>query len=84
MKSLPLDELLEAAAFALAHKLNVISLGEGSNIVLADNLPGLVIKNRIQGVTYDAEVVHTAGGETGINWFAQPLVPGCLVWRTSL
>lgn len=60
-----LDELLEAAAFALAHKLNVISLGEGSNIVLADNLPGLVIKNRIQGVTYDAEVVHTAGGE---NW----------------
>lgn len=60
-----LDELLEAAAFARAHNLDVISLGEGSNIVLGANVAGLVIKNRIQGMTLDAEVVHVAGGE---NW----------------
>jgi UDP-N-acetylmuramate dehydrogenase len=59
------EALLEAAEFALNHKLKVISLGEGSNIVLAGNLAGLVIKNRIPGVTCDAEVVHAAGGE---NW----------------
>ena len=59
------DALLEAAEFALTHKLKVISLGEGSNIVLADNIAGLVIKNRIPGVTYDAEIVHAASGE---NW----------------
>jgi UDP-N-acetylmuramate dehydrogenase len=60
-----LEELLEAAEFALTHKLNVITLGEGSNIVLADNLAGLVIRNRIPGVTRDAEVVRVASGE---NW----------------
>jgi UDP-N-acetylmuramate dehydrogenase len=60
-----LEELLEAAEFALNHKLNVISLGEGSNIILADNLAGLVIRNRIAGVTQDADVVRAAGGE---NW----------------
>lgn len=60
-----LEELQEAAAFALNHKLKVMALGEGSNIVLADHLTGLVIQNRIPGVTRDAEVVHAAGGE---NW----------------
>ena len=59
------EALLEAADFALNRKLKVISLGEGSNIVLAGNLAGLVIKNRIPGVNRDAEVVHVAGGE---NW----------------
>lgn len=59
------EALLEAAEFALKHKLKVISLGEGSNIVLAGNLAGLVIKNRILGVTCDAEIVHASGGE---NW----------------
>jgi UDP-N-acetylmuramate dehydrogenase len=43
----------------------VISLGEGSNIILAENLAGLVIKNLITGVTRDAEVVHAGSGE---NW----------------
>ncbi|MGV0036339.1 MAG: UDP-N-acetylmuramate dehydrogenase [Candidatus Azotimanducaceae bacterium WSBS_2022_MAG_OTU7] len=60
-----LEELLEAAEFALAHKLHVTSLGDGSNIVLADNLSGLVIKNRLSGVRHDAEVVHASAGE---NW----------------
>ncbi len=60
-----LGDLLEAAEFALAHKLKVISLGEGSNIILADNLTGLVIKNLIPGVTRDAEIVHAGSGE---NW----------------
>ena len=60
-----LEELQEAAEFALNHKLRVMVLGEGSNIVLADNLPGLVIQNRIPGVIHDAEIVHAAGGE---NW----------------
>ena len=59
------EELLEAAEFALNHKLKVISIGEGSNIILADNLAGLVIRNRIPGVARDAEVVHAASGE---NW----------------
>ena len=59
------DALLEAAAFALQHKLRVITLGEGSNIVLAGNLAGLVVKNQILGVTREGETVHAAGGE---NW----------------
>ena len=57
------DALLEAAAFALQHKLRVITLGEGSNIVLAGNLAGLVVKNQILGVTREGETVHAAGGE---------------------
>lgn len=83
-----LEELLEAAEFARLHKLNVISLGEGSNVVLADNLAGLVIRNRISGVTHDAGVVHAAGGENwhqlvrstvGSGWFGLEnlaLIPG--------
>jgi UDP-N-acetylmuramate dehydrogenase len=64
-EALTLGDLLEAAEFALNHRLKVISLGEGSNIILADNLAGLVIKNLITGVTRDAEVVHAGSGE---NW----------------
>jgi UDP-N-acetylmuramate dehydrogenase len=60
-----LEELLEAGEYALSHKLNVISLGEGSNIILAANLAGLVIRNRISGVTRDAGIVRAGGGE---NW----------------
>jgi UDP-N-acetylmuramate dehydrogenase len=64
-EALTLEDMLEAAEFALNHKLEVVSLGEGSNIILADNLAGLVIKNLIPGVRRDAEVVHAGSGE---NW----------------
>jgi UDP-N-acetylmuramate dehydrogenase len=64
-EALTLGDLQEAAEFALKYQLKVISLGEGSNIILADNLAGLVIKNLIPGVKRDGEVVHAGSGQ---NW----------------
>ncbi|MEN0038681.1 MAG: UDP-N-acetylmuramate dehydrogenase [Cellvibrio sp.] len=43
------DELREALAFARAEKLPLMLLGGGSNIVLRDDFPGLVIHIKSQG-----------------------------------
>ena len=60
-----LPDLLEALEFARKNRLQVIPLGEGSNCIFADNLPGLVIKNRISGINYGTDFVLASGGE---NW----------------
>ena len=58
-------ELLEALEFARKNRLQVIPIGAGSNCVFADNLSGLVIKNRIAGINYGTDLVHASSGE---NW----------------
>ena len=64
------DELREALAFARTENLPLLLLGGGSNIVLRDDFPGLVIHIKSQGrevVTEDDEFVwlKVAAGE---NW----------------
>jgi UDP-N-acetylmuramate dehydrogenase len=64
------DELREALAFARTEKLPLLLLGGGSNIVLRDDFPGLVIHIKSQGkeiVSENDEFVwlKVAAGE---NW----------------
>lgn len=64
------DELLEALVFARTEKLPLLLLGGGSNIVLRDDFPGLVIHIKSQGkeiVSENDEFVwlKVAAGE---NW----------------
>ncbi len=63
--------------FAEKHKLPVLVLGGGSNIVLQDDFPGLVIKIQLQGIEVriqGEEVIITAAA--GENWHG--LVCWCL------
>ena len=48
-------------------------LGEGTNVVILNDLEGLVIKNKLLGVTYNNNSVESASGE---NW--DDLVKDCL------
>lgn len=64
-------------AFAESHKLSVLVLGGGSNIVLQDDFRGLVIKVKLQGIQVakqGEEVIVTAAA--GENW--HELVSWCL------
>jgi len=65
-----LDEVHEALAFVKAEKLPLLILGGGSNIVLRDDFPGLVMQLRTEGKTLIAETsehvwLKVAAGE---NW----------------
>ncbi len=67
-----LSELREALAFADGKGLDVLVLGGGSNLILVDDIPGLVILNCLRGITVKADVddpgkvcVTAAAGE---NW----------------
>ncbi|WP_271273990.1 UDP-N-acetylmuramate dehydrogenase [Aliamphritea hakodatensis] len=67
-----LVELREALAFADSKNLDVLVLGGGSNLILVSDIPGLVILNRLRGITVKADVddpsrvcVTAAAGE---NW----------------
>jgi len=44
------DELIEAIAFSRFHKIPVVVLGGGSNILFSGKIKGLVIKNEIKGI----------------------------------
>lgn len=47
-----LDELREAAQFAYAHDLSILTVAGGKNLLLAfDEYPGLVIHNNSRGYT---------------------------------
>ncbi len=71
-------ELVAALAYARRHRLPVTVLGGGSNVVLAGDVPGLVIHMAITGI----EVVADAGDRVrirvgaGENWHG--LVEHCL------
>jgi len=64
------DELREALAFARTEQLPLMILGGGSNIVLRDDFPGVVIQLRTKGVALVGETdeyvwLKVAAGE---NW----------------
>lgn len=72
------EELLEALRYAAGKELPLLILGGGSNIVLCEDFPGLVIHLRLHGKTLVAEDdefvwLRAAAGE---NW--HELVTYCL------
>ncbi|TNE93955.1 UDP-N-acetylmuramate dehydrogenase [Porticoccus sp.] len=65
-----LDVLREALTWARDKNLKVTVLGGGSNVILADNIPGLVVAMAIPGIELDMQdndrrLVHVGAGE---NW----------------
>ncbi len=52
-------ELLQAKQFAADKKIPLLMLGEGSNLVLSQDYPGLVVHNCIKGIQLVAEDAHT-------------------------
>lgn len=65
-----LDQLHEALTFAKENKLQIMPLGEGSNLVLAGDIKGLVIAINLKGKYYELQSsdkvkVTLAAGE---NW----------------
>jgi len=64
------SELLQAHQFAKDKKMPLLLLGEGSNLVLSRNYPGLVVQNAIHGiqvVSEDARAVTIDVG-AGEHW----------------
>jgi UDP-N-acetylmuramate dehydrogenase len=73
------DEILAALAFARERQLPTLPLGGGSNLVLADDYPGLVMHIKLPGITLVAEDdtsvwVRAGAGE---NW--HEFVQHCLL-----
>ena len=60
-----MEALREAAAFARSHRLPVIPVGEGSNLVPAADLDAVVLRLQLPGIQVDDNRVTVAGGE---NW----------------
>jgi len=71
-------DIIEALEFVDAHALTLLVLGEGSNVVLVDDLPGLVLKLANPGVEVvgDADGAVTVRAGAGQNW--HELVCWCL------
>lgn len=71
------EQLPQLIEFSRQHSLPFLVLGGGSNIVLRDDFPGLVIKNNLQGITQqeasEQVILKVAAGE---NW--HQLVMYCL------
>lgn len=63
------NDIAEALAFASAHQLPFLVLGEGSNVILAKDYQGLVLHIKTTGMSYqvvgDTVIVDVAAGE---NW----------------
>jgi UDP-N-acetylmuramate dehydrogenase len=72
-------EIVELLAFADQQSLPLLVLGEGSNVVLVNNIDGLVVKPAIQGieVSTEDEASVTLRIGAGENW--HQLVIHCLV-----
>jgi len=63
-------ELLAACQFASEKKISLLMLGEGSNVILSQDYPGLVAKNNIKGISVisgqgNSAIVEVGAGE---NW----------------
>ena len=54
-----LENIQQALAFARNQKLSITLLGGGSNIILAGNLPGLVIQVGLSGVNIESQSENT-------------------------
>jgi len=73
-----LEQLYQAIDYAKQHKLTITPLGDGSNLVLAGDIQGLVIDIKLKGIhiehgSLDRVQVRVAAGE---NWHC--LVESCL------
>lgn len=74
-----IEELSAALDYARTQKLEILVLGEGSNVVFADDYSGLVLCNRLQGIELledpgnGSVLLRVAAGE---NWHA--LVEYCV------
>lgn len=74
-----LEELQEAVAFSRDNALPMLLIGGGSNVLLRDDFPGLVIQMALKGITQKsisegALLVNAASGE---NWHS--FVEHCLI-----
>ncbi|MBX2866365.1 UDP-N-acetylmuramate dehydrogenase [Candidatus Kaiserbacteria bacterium] len=57
------EELKEAVLWAKEKGISVTVLGGGSNVLVSDRgVTGLVICNKIEGITYEDEMVHVGAG----------------------
>lgn len=64
-----LDQLREALEYARGKKLPVLPLGGGSNLVLTDNYPGLVIQIALRGLEQEKDSGGTRlWAAAGENW----------------
>ena len=59
------DDLLEGLEFARTEQLPITVLGGGSNLVLKDAVPGLVLAINTKGISASGDQVRFAAGE---NW----------------
>ena len=59
------EELLESLAFAKRRNLSVTVIGEGSNVVLGAEIPGLTLRVALQGTGVDRARVKA---RAGVNW----------------
>ena len=66
------EELFEAFLFCKDRSLRPFFLGSGTNIILADQINGLVIKNNLRGKSFSSAEVKVSSGE---NW--ENLVSSC-------
>ena len=76
------NELLEALAWAAEHSKKTITLGEGSNVVLAGDLHALVIHQGMRGIdildeTEDAVRLRVAAGESWHGLVKWTLAKNC-------
>ena len=62
-----MTELLEGLQFARDRKLKVYVLGGGSNLVLTEDIDGLMISVELTGIAFDQYLVRAGAGE---NWHA--------------
>ena len=60
-----LEELLEAILFSKDRSLRIFILGSGTNLILGNQIDGLVIKNNLRGKTFLDYEVKASSGE---NW----------------
>lgn len=65
-----LQAISEALRIADSHALELLVLGEGSNLILADDLPGFVLKVALQGIEVIDETAETVTvrASAGENW----------------
>lgn len=60
-----LEQLSSAVRYAKDHGLELLVLGGGSNLVLAADFPGMVLKVGLTGIEYKEDLVTAYAGE---NW----------------
>ena len=71
-EAINLEELSEAVEFAKERSLRIFLLGAGTNLILGNQIDGLVIKNNLRGRTFSENQLKASSGE---NW--EELVRSC-------